>query len=113
MPNQTRQTNRTSETRPNSISLTIVGGSHEHGGADLGPTRAKQAQLQLGVDGKGIADEAPAADAPSDHVSCLTNDMADRVQGFAPAWHFSERKTRCTGRSVTPSLHRSQRPSVD
>ncbi len=27
-------------------------GSKKHGGADLGPTRAKAAWLQLGVDGK-------------------------------------------------------------
>ena len=48
--------------RAKSIAPTIVGGSKKHGGADLGPTRAKEAWLRLGVDGKGIADEAPGAD---------------------------------------------------
>lgn len=76
-----------------SIAPTLVGGSKKHGGADLGPTRAKQAWLRLGVDGKGIANEPPAADAPLDHLPRLTNDMAARVQGFAPEWHFSGLKT--------------------
>jgi DNA (cytosine-5)-methyltransferase 1 len=31
----------------------IVGGSQKHGGADLGPTSAKAAWRQLGVDGMG------------------------------------------------------------
>jgi DNA (cytosine-5)-methyltransferase 1 len=77
----------------NNIAPTLVGGSKKHGGADLGPTRAKQAWLQLGVDGKGIADEAPAPDAPLDYVPRLTNDMAARIQGFDSEWHFSGRKT--------------------
>lgn len=79
--------------RANTIAPTIVGGSKKHGGADLGPTRAKQAWLLLGVDGKGIANEAPAPDAPLDHIPRLTNEMAARVQGFAPEWHFSGLKT--------------------
>lgn len=79
--------------RANNIAPTLVGGSKKHGGADLGPTRAKQAWLQLGVDGKGIADEAPAPDAPLNYVPRLTNDMAARIQGFDPEWHFSGRKT--------------------
>ncbi|MCT1448681.1 DNA cytosine methyltransferase [Brevibacterium casei] len=79
--------------RANNIAPTLVGGSKKHGGADLGPTRAKQAWLKLGVDGKGISDEAPALDAPFDFLPRLTNDMAARVQGFAPGWRFAGRKT--------------------
>lgn len=79
--------------RANNIAPTLVGGSKKHGGADLGPTRAKQAWLQLGVDGKGIADEAPAPDAPLDYVPRLTNEMAARIQGFDSEWRFSGRKT--------------------
>lgn len=79
--------------RANSIAPTLVGGSKKHGGADLGPTRAKQAWLQLGVDGKGIADEAPGANAPLNLVPRLTNDMAARVQGFDADWKFAGRKT--------------------
>ncbi len=77
----------------NSIAPTIVGGSKKHGGADLGPTRAKQAWLQLGVDGKGIADEAPGPEDPIDLVPRLTNPMAALIQGFDSQWMFSGRKT--------------------
>src|SRR5207302_2808705 len=49
--------------RADRIAPTIVGGSKKHGGADLGPTRAKRAWAELGVDGIGVADAAPG---PSD-----------------------------------------------
>ncbi|SDG15144.1 DNA cytosine methyltransferase [Microbacterium sp. 77mftsu3.1] len=79
--------------RANAIAPTIVGGSKKHGGADLGPTRAKAAWLALGVDGKGVADEAPSADHPIRHIPRLTNEMVARVQGFDESWKFSGRKT--------------------
>ena len=44
------------------IAPTIVGGSKKHGGPDLGPTRARKAWADMGVDGKGVANEA------SDHT---------------------------------------------
>ena len=44
------------------IAPTVVGGSKKHGGPDLGPTRAKRAWATLGVDGMGIANEAPDPD---------------------------------------------------
>ncbi|WP_284986041.1 DNA cytosine methyltransferase [Arthrobacter sp. fls2-241-R2A-172] len=79
--------------RANYIAPTVVGGSKKHGGADLGPTRAKAAWLQLGVDGKGIANEVPGPDTPHDHLPRLTNEMVARVQGFPPEWQFAGRKT--------------------
>ena len=79
--------------KANSIAPTIVGGSKKHGGADLGPTRAKQAWLALGVDGKGIADEAPSAAHPVRFTPRLTNEMVSRVQGFDAGWRFAGRKT--------------------
>jgi len=45
-----------------SIAPTLVGGSKKHGGPDLGPTRSRAAWAALGVDGRGLADEAPAPD---------------------------------------------------
>src|SRR5215831_16921437 len=50
--------------RANDIAPTIVGGSKKHGGADLGPTRAKRAWRALGVDALGVADAPPAAGDP-------------------------------------------------
>ncbi|KJC62858.1 DNA cytosine methyltransferase [Agreia bicolorata] len=79
--------------KANSIAPTIVGGSKKHGGADLGPTRAKQAWLALGVDGKGVADEAPSKDHSVLHIPRLTNEMVARIQGFDAGWKFAGRKT--------------------
>lgn len=81
----------------NGIGPTLVGGSKKHGGADLGPTRAKQAWAQLGVDGRGIADSVPGADAPSPSqvLPRLTIEMAARIQGWTEEdnYEFSGRKT--------------------
>ncbi|HEX4774942.1 MAG TPA: DNA cytosine methyltransferase [Candidatus Saccharimonadales bacterium] len=77
--------------KANKVAPTLVGGSKKHGGADLGPTRAKEAWLKLGVDGKGIADEAPAKDfvgAPR-----LTVEMTATLQGFPKEWKIAGRKT--------------------
>jgi DNA (cytosine-5)-methyltransferase 1 len=79
--------------RANEIAPTLVGGSKKHGGADLGPTRAKAKWAAMGVDGMGLADEAPGPDFPIDGKPRLTVDMAARIQGFPPGWHFTGGKT--------------------
>ncbi len=73
------------------IAPTLVGGSKKHGGPDLGPTRAKQAWATLGVDGRGIADAAPAKDFVG--LPRLTVRMAARIQGIPDEWSFSGKKT--------------------
>ncbi len=75
------------------IAPTLVGGSKKHGGPDLGPTRAKQQWRQLGVDGLGIANDAPAADFPFEGFPRLTLRMAARVQSFPDEWQFWGGKT--------------------
>jgi DNA (cytosine-5)-methyltransferase 1 len=77
----------------NEIAPTIVGGSKKHGGPDLGPTRAKRAWASMGVDGMGIADEAPGPDAPMKFKPRLTVPMVARLQGFPDEWKISGRKT--------------------
>ncbi|ACZ00381.1 DNA cytosine methyltransferase [Thermomonospora curvata] len=82
--------------KANDIAPTIVGGSKKHGGADLGPTRAKTKWKAMGVDGWGIADEPPSAEDPKDHLPRLTCDMVARIQGWDSErykWEFSGRKT--------------------
>lgn len=79
--------------RANRVAPTLVGGSKKHGGADLGPTRAKAAWLALGVNGKSIADQAPNAETPHDHIPKLTLGMAATVQGFSEDWKIYGRKT--------------------
>jgi DNA (cytosine-5)-methyltransferase 1 len=81
--------------RADRIAPTIVGGSKKHGGADLGPTRAKQAWAELGVDGLGLADQAPAASADPALRPRLTCEMVTRLQGWRDewGWRFSGLKT--------------------
>ncbi|OIN59125.1 DNA cytosine methyltransferase [Arsenicibacter rosenii] len=73
------------------IAPTLVGGSKKHGGADLGPTRAKKAWATLGVDGKGLADTAPVQDFRG--MPRLTLKMTALVQGFPKEWQFAGKKT--------------------
>lgn len=79
--------------RANTIAPTIVGGSKKHGGPDLGPTRARAKWRELGVDGLGVANEAPDASFPVDGFPKLTVRMVARIQGFPDSWAFSGRKT--------------------
>jgi DNA (cytosine-5)-methyltransferase 1 len=75
------------------IAPTLVGGSKKHGGPDLGPTRAREKWATLGVDGLGIADDAPWRDCPVDKAPRLTLRMVARIQGFSDDWLFWGRKT--------------------
>jgi len=70
--------------RADGIGPTIVGGSKKHGGPDLGPTRARAQWAELGVDGRGLANEAPGLDFPEDAMPRLTIEMVARLQGFPP-----------------------------
>lgn len=73
------------------IAPTLVGGSHKHGGPDLGPTRARRAWAKLGVDGLGLADAPPGPDFNGSPR--LTVQMAALLQGFPPEWRIQGRKT--------------------
>ncbi|MCI6547663.1 MAG: DNA cytosine methyltransferase [Coriobacteriaceae bacterium] len=99
--------------RADGIAPTIVGGSKKHGGADLGPTRSRKAWEALGVDGKGIVDEAPGSGFEG--MPRLTVKMAALVQGFPPEWNFSGRKTaayRQVGNAFPPPVARAVGTSI-
>lgn len=96
------------------IGPTLVGGSEKHGGADLGPTRARAQWLRLGVNGIGLADHgvAPGADWPEDMPFKLNVRMAARIQGFPDTWKIDEvlRKTnayKTMGNAFPPPVARA------
>ncbi len=91
--------------KANTISPTLVGGSKKHGGPDLGPTRAKMAWAELGIDGRGVADNPPAEDFEG--MPKLTTRMLARIQGFPDEWEFGSRKTaacRMIGNAFPPPV---------
>ncbi|MGW0902659.1 DNA cytosine methyltransferase [Streptomyces sp. NPDC002853] len=91
--------------RPRTVAPTLVGGSKKHGGADLGPTRAKRAWGALGVDAMGVAnDEDEMVDPVRDLGTLergpkLTVQQAAIIQGFPDdehpegPWQFTGGKT--------------------
>lgn len=89
----------------NRIAPTVVGGSKKHGGPDLGPTRARRAWAELGVDGLGIANEPPSRDFVGNPK--LTKEMIAVVQGFPVRWNFGKKKTaacRMIGNAFPPPV---------
>jgi len=73
------------------IAPTLCGGSKLHGGPDLGPTRARRAWAEFGVDGLVLANEPPR----SGHKGPirLTVEMTALLQGFPATWRFHGAKT--------------------
>lgn len=91
--------------KANKIAPTLVGGSKKHGGPDLGPTRAKAAWAELGIDGKGIANEPPPENFEG--MPRLTPRMLARLQGFPDSWNFGRKKTlacRMIGNAFPPPV---------
>jgi DNA (cytosine-5)-methyltransferase 1 len=100
---------------------TVSIGSRLHGGADLGPSQTKQAWRKLGVDGSGVADEAPGPDGlflrgrdlirdAGDSGPMLTVRMCARLQGFPDDWQFRGKKTssaRQVGNAFPPPVART------
>ena len=97
----------------NDIAPTLVGGSKKHGGADLGPTRARLAWAKLGVDGSGLADRPPANGFNA--MPKLTLQMTALVQGFPKDWQFVGKKTpayRQVGNAFPPPVAKAIGTSI-
>lgn len=96
------------KTLADDIAPTLVGGSKKHGGADLGPTRARQQWAKLSVDGRGLADEPPLNGYEG--MPRLTVGMAAKIQGFPNSWKILGKKTpayRQVGNAFPPPVAKS------
>ncbi|MFI6723668.1 DNA cytosine methyltransferase [Streptomyces atratus] len=76
-----------------SVAPTLVGGSDNRGGADLGPTGTKNAWERMGVNGGALADEVPGPDDDPAAMIKLTDSQAALLQAFPPEWQFAGKKT--------------------
>jgi DNA (cytosine-5)-methyltransferase 1 len=88
------------------LAPTLAGGSHLHGGPDLGPARSKRIwRDRLAVNAFGLADQVPGPgefDRPPTPAELrqgtaglpkLTTAQAALLQGFPPEWTFAGGKT--------------------
>jgi len=79
----------------------------------LGPTRAKQAWAELGVDGKGLADQPPGNGYKG--LPRLPLEMTALIQGFPEDWKFAGKKTpayRQIGNAFPPPVAQAVGKSV-
>ncbi|MBZ4319990.1 DNA cytosine methyltransferase [Streptomyces huiliensis] len=98
------------------VAPTLVGGSWNRGGADLGPTGSKRSWARMRVNGGTVADEPPGPDFPWEPsldvkgMVSLTVEQAARLQGFPGDWRFAGRKTaryRQIGHASPPPVGRA------
>jgi DNA (cytosine-5)-methyltransferase 1 len=81
------------------VAPTLVGGSKNRGGADLGPAGSKRKWERLGVNAHSLGDEIPGPDfvwAPDlgrEGLVRLTVDQTALLQGFPSDWEITGRKT--------------------
>lgn len=105
------------------VAPTLVGGSKKHGGADLGPSRAKAAWRQLGISGMGVANDAATCkvkqteerDLFGPDGPMLTVRQAAIVQGFPTSWDFFGGKTaqyRQVGNAFPPPVAKAVGQSI-
>jgi DNA (cytosine-5)-methyltransferase 1 len=98
------------------LAPTLVGGSWDRGGPDLGPTGSKRAWAAMGVNGGTLANEPPGPDfrwapeAGPAHRVALTVAQTALLQGFPAEWRFSGGKTqqyRQVGNALPPPVGRA------
>ncbi|MEU1851803.1 DNA cytosine methyltransferase [Streptomyces sp. NPDC019990] len=92
---------------------TLVGGSKNRGGADLGPTGAKRKWATMGVNAHTVADMVPGPDfvwdpeLGRDNMVKITVEQAALLQGFPASWEIAGRKTaryRQVGHATPPPV---------
>ncbi|USQ88542.1 DNA cytosine methyltransferase [Streptomyces phaeoluteigriseus] len=81
------------------VAPTLVGGSKNRGGADLGPAGTKRRWEKMGVNAHSLGDEIPGPDfawAPElgkDRMVRLTVDQTALLQSFPKDWQITGKKT--------------------
>ncbi|MEU9579686.1 DNA cytosine methyltransferase [Streptomyces chilikensis] len=92
---------------------TVVGGSEERGGADVGPTGTKKIWATMGINGNAFANEVPGrygvqeSDESGHHLKKLTVDQMAVLQDFPKDWIITGKKTvryRQIGHATPPRL---------
>lgn len=92
---------------------TLVGGSKNRGGADLGPTGAKRKWATMGVNAHTVGDTVPDRDfvwdpeLGRDHMVKITVEQAALLQSFPESWEITGRKTaryRQVGHATPPPV---------
>jgi DNA (cytosine-5)-methyltransferase 1 len=100
---------------------TLVGGSRNRGGADLGPSGAKNTWATMGVNAHTVGDVIPDSDFDwnpalgRDGMVKLTVEQAALLQGFPGTWQITGRKTaryRQVGQATPPPVGRALGRSV-
>ncbi|MGW0325458.1 DNA cytosine methyltransferase [Nocardia sp. NPDC003183] len=101
----------------NEVAPTIVGGSYDRGGPDLGLTGSKAIWAQrFAVNGSSVGNEYPGPgfawdpSGPASSMVKLTLDQVAILQGFPSNWMFAGKKTnqyRQLGNATPPPLARA------
>ncbi|MEU7114307.1 DNA cytosine methyltransferase [Streptomyces sp. NPDC046182] len=95
---------------------TLVGGSKNRGGADLGPTGAKRKWATMGVNAHTVGDKVPGPDfiwdpeLGRDNMVKITAEQAALLQGFPESWEIAGLKTaryRQIGHATPPPVGRA------
>ena len=98
------------------VAPTLVGGSKNRGGADLGPAGSKRKWETLGVNAHSLGDEIPGPDfvwtpeLGKEHMVRLTVDQAALLQSFPKDWEIIGKKTaryRQIGHASPPPVGRA------
>ncbi|MFC9998107.1 DNA cytosine methyltransferase [Nocardia sp. NPDC127526] len=98
------------------VAPTLVGGSMDRGGADLGPSGTKRAWARMGVYAGSLGDVVPGPDFAwnpgrgKDGMVRLTVEQTAILQGFPINWQFAGRKTmryRQIGHATPPPVARA------
>lgn len=95
------------------VAPTLVGGSENRGGADLGPSGTKKAWARMGINAGALSDEVPGpggiqeSDTSGSPLKKITVAQAAILQAFPQDWIITGRKTskyRQTGHASPPPV---------